>query len=125
MTTSVEARNPETKVSLRQRFTRAAQRLVDVLVCALAFLLAYLLRLDFAIPPPVVDQLQVQLPYVVLLQVVTLGLFGIQTFIWRYVGMAELKAFLKDQSEAKPDAGQFAAKYPSLDQVHAAQHCES
>lgn len=95
MTGSFEGRNHETKVSLRQRFTRAAQWLVDLLVCALAFQLAYLLRFDFAIPPLIAEQRSDQLPYVVLLQVVTLGLFGIQTFIWRYVGMAELKAFLR------------------------------
>ena len=94
MTASTEARNSETKVSLRQRWTRAAQRLVDLLVCALAFQFAYLLRFDFSIPASVSEQLNVQLPYVVVLQVVTLGLFGIQTFIWRYVGMAELKAFI-------------------------------
>jgi FlaA1/EpsC-like NDP-sugar epimerase len=94
MTASPEARNSETKVSPRQRLTRAAQRLVDLLVCALAFQFAYLLRFDFSIPPAIWEQLGVQLPYVVVLQVVTLGLFGIQTFIWRYVGMAELKAFL-------------------------------
>lgn len=93
MTASTEARNSETKVSLRQRWTRAAQRLVDLLVCALAFQFAYLLRFDFSIPASVSEQLNAQLPYVVVLQVVTLGLFGIQTFIWRYVGMAELKAF--------------------------------
>ena len=95
MTASFEGRIHETKVSLRQRFTRAAQWLVDLLVCALAFQLAYLLRFDFAIPPLIAEQRSDQLPYVVLLQVVTLGLFGIQTFIWRYVGMAELKAFLR------------------------------
>ncbi|MGE0360229.1 MAG: polysaccharide biosynthesis protein [Vicinamibacterales bacterium] len=94
MTAATDTRNHETKVSLRQRVTRAAQRLVDLLVCALAFQLAYLLRFDFEIPPVDADQLRLQLPYVVLLQVVTLGLFGIQAFIWRYVGMADLRAFL-------------------------------
>ncbi len=94
MTLSLEALTGETKVSLRQRVTRLAQRLVDVLVFAISFQLAYQLRFDFAIPPAAAEQLTVQLPYVVLLQVITLSLFGIQTFIWRYVGMAELKAFI-------------------------------
>ena len=94
MNASTQVGNQETKVSLRQRFTRAAQWLVDLLVCAIAFQLAFLLRFDFSIPSAVEDQLRGQLPYVVVLQVVTLGLFGIQTFVWRYVGMAELKAFI-------------------------------
>lgn len=86
--------NRQTKISLGQRSTRAAQWLVDVLVCAMAFQLAYLLRFDFAIPSAVGAQFWIQLPLVVLLQVAALRVFGIQLFVWRYVGMAELRAFL-------------------------------
>jgi hypothetical protein len=35
-----------------------------------------------------------QLPYVVLVQFAALALAGVYSFIWRYVGMAEVKAFL-------------------------------
>lgn len=93
MSTGVNSFQGETKVSVRQRLTRLAQWLVDLLVCALAFQVAYLLRFDFAIPPSEVAVLTGQLPYVVLLQVGALTIFGVQTFVWRFVGMVELKAF--------------------------------
>src|SRR5262249_35845237 len=35
-----------------------------------------------------------QLPYVVLIQLAALALAGVYSFIWRYVGMGEIKAFL-------------------------------
>jgi FlaA1/EpsC-like NDP-sugar epimerase len=93
MNETTAAPNKQKKVSPQQHLVRAAQRLVDLLVCAMAFRLAYLLRFDFAIPPEVADQIRMQLPTVMLLKLVTLGLFGIQAFVWRYVGMADLRAF--------------------------------
>ena len=94
MSASTETPNKQKKVSLQQRLVRAAQRLVDLLVCALAFRLAYLLRFDFAIPEDVASLVLVQLPYVVLLKLATVSMFGIQAFVWRYVGMADLRAFM-------------------------------
>ena len=35
-----------------------------------------------------------QLPYVVLMQLAALALAGVYSFIWRYVGMREVKAFV-------------------------------
>jgi FlaA1/EpsC-like NDP-sugar epimerase len=59
-----------------------------------AFVLAYLLRFDFAIPEKDLFRGLVQLSYVVLLQFGMLLLAGVYTFIWKFVGMAEIRAFL-------------------------------
>ncbi len=71
------------------------QRLLDVLILVLAFACAYLLRFEFRPGEADVRALLHQLPYVVLLQVIALYLVGVQSFIWRFIGMAEVKSFLK------------------------------
>ena len=73
---------------------RRTQFLLDIFVLVGAFALAYLLRFDFAIPAKEVQPAMVQLTYVVLLQFTLLLVTGIHTFIWRYIGMAEVKAFI-------------------------------
>ncbi len=75
--------------------TKRAQFLADALILSGAFLAAYLLRYEFAIPPEEIPALLHQLPYVVLLQICALALVGVRTFVWRYVGMTELKAFVQ------------------------------
>jgi FlaA1/EpsC-like NDP-sugar epimerase len=74
---------------------RPAQQIADILTLGLAFVLAYLLRFDFDIPESGRVEALHQLPYVVLLQALFLTLTGVQTFIWRYVGLAEVKPFLQ------------------------------
>jgi len=74
---------------------RPLQFFVDLLVLIAAFTLAYLVRFDFAIPVIEREHFLIQLLPVVLLQFVLLRLAGVYTFIWRYVGMAELRTFLK------------------------------
>ena len=69
------------------------QFVLDLLVLTASFLLAYLLRYDFVIPGKVLFDALVQLPYVVLIQVVALALAGVYSFIWRYVGMREVRSF--------------------------------
>jgi FlaA1/EpsC-like NDP-sugar epimerase len=59
-----------------------------------AFVLAYLLRFDFAIPEQETQRMLYQLPFVLLFQLLLLRLAGIYAFVWRYVGMAEVKAFM-------------------------------
>jgi FlaA1/EpsC-like NDP-sugar epimerase len=59
-----------------------------------AFVLAYLLRFDFAIPEQEKQRMLYQLPFVLLFQLVLMWLAGIYAFVWRYVGMAEVKAFM-------------------------------
>ncbi|MCP9496175.1 MAG: polysaccharide biosynthesis protein [Pyrinomonadaceae bacterium MAG19_C2-C3] len=68
---------------------------LDLMVLIGAFAVAYLLRFDFDIPPEYVSRALVQMPYVVLLQFAMIIAFGIYNFIWRYIGMAEIKAFIK------------------------------
>jgi FlaA1/EpsC-like NDP-sugar epimerase len=70
------------------------QFVLDLWVLTASFLAAYLLRFEFALPKGVLFDALVQLPYVVLIQVVALALAGVYSFIWRYVGMHELRAFV-------------------------------
>jgi FlaA1/EpsC-like NDP-sugar epimerase len=63
-----------------------------VLMSAFAF--AYLLRFDFDIPEQATQHMLYQLPFVLLLQLLILWLAGVYTFVWRYVGMAEVKTFI-------------------------------
>ncbi len=73
---------------------RQLQFALDLTILVGAFALAYLLRFDFAIPRQEIFHGLIQLPYVVLIQFALLFLTGVYAFIWRYVGMAEMKAFL-------------------------------
>lgn len=59
-----------------------------------AFALAYLLRFDFDVPERETQYMLYQLPFVLLLQLLLLWLTGIYAFVWRYVGMAEVKTFI-------------------------------
>jgi FlaA1/EpsC-like NDP-sugar epimerase len=52
------------------------------------------LRFEFEIPEPQKYNLLYQVPLVLLLQLVVLWRAGIYAFVWRYVGMAEVKAFV-------------------------------
>lgn len=73
---------------------RRLQFLLDVLVLMIAFVVAYLLRFDFAIPQEWLRNILVQLPYVVFLQFAALNLAGGRSFIWRYTAIAHVKSFL-------------------------------
>jgi FlaA1/EpsC-like NDP-sugar epimerase len=66
---------------------------IDLLVLVSSFALAYLLRFDFELPRGQAEDFLTQLPYVVLVQMAALSLAGVYTFIWRYVGMSEARAF--------------------------------
>src|ERR1044071_1583284 len=74
----------------RKRFLskRRIHYLLDLIVLVSAFVLAYLLRFDFAVPRSQFTDLFTQLPYVVLIQMAALSLAGVYAFIWRYVGMS-------------------------------------
>jgi FlaA1/EpsC-like NDP-sugar epimerase len=81
--------------SWRSRFlSRPSQFTLDTLVLASAFVLAYLLRFDFALPEVDMHHMLRQIPFVLALQLLLLWLTGVYAFIWRYVGMAEVKTFL-------------------------------
>lgn len=72
---------------------RRTQFLLDLGVLTAAFLLAYLLRFDFHVPQYAREYALVQLPLVVLLQFCALFLVRIYNFVWRYVGLREVKPF--------------------------------
>jgi len=63
-----------------------------VILAAVAYLTAFLLRFDFHLPATVIGQLAQTLPYVVLLRVVTLECFGVHRGSWRHVGSRDLVA---------------------------------
>lgn len=68
--------------------------ILDLLMLGFAFALAYLLRFDFA---PSLTDLQrglVLFPYVVLLQFTAMLFAGVNSYMWRYIGLAEIKAFI-------------------------------
>ena len=83
-----------TSKELQPHLTRGFQFALDVAVLVLAFVLAYLLRFEFALPEAELHNAIQQLPYVVLVQLGALALAGVYSFIWRYVGLGELKAFV-------------------------------
>src|SRR5689334_8986725 len=73
---------------------RRIQFTMDLVMLVAAFTFAYLLRFDFYIPRDNLLAGLRQLPYVVLIQFGALALAGVYAFIWRYVGMAEVRAFI-------------------------------
>jgi FlaA1/EpsC-like NDP-sugar epimerase/lipopolysaccharide/colanic/teichoic acid biosynthesis glycosyltransferase len=75
--------------------TKPAQFALDLLVLVAVFALTYMLRFDFAVPRHEFFNALTQLPYVVLIQFSALCLSGAYAFIWRYIGMSEIKTFLK------------------------------
>jgi FlaA1/EpsC-like NDP-sugar epimerase len=73
---------------------REVQYILDLSLLTVAFVLAYLLRFDFRVPPEYQVFGLAQLPVVVLLQFVVVLFSGIYSFIWRYISMAEVRPFL-------------------------------
>jgi FlaA1/EpsC-like NDP-sugar epimerase len=88
-------RNGGSTVWWARFLTRQVQYTLDLIILVEAFVLAYLLRFDFIIPDRDFNRGLVQLPYVVLVQFLCLKSARIYTFIWRYIGMAEIKPFFK------------------------------
>jgi len=73
---------------------RLLQFTLDVTALSVAFVLAYLLRFDFQIPASQASHLFQRLPYAVTIQISVLLLAGVYSFMWRYVGIPELKTFM-------------------------------
>lgn len=74
---------------------RPMQYALDLLLLTAAFLLSYALRFDFVIPAGAFESALIQLPLVLLIQFGALHVFGIYSFVWRYVGMSEVVPFFK------------------------------
>lgn len=75
--------------------SRSTQFALDVVVLTVAFVVAYLLRFEFVLDGDRLRGLSIQLPLVLLVQFSALFVVGVYSFIWRYVGLAELKAFVR------------------------------
>ncbi len=74
----------------KKRFLIAA----DAFLFAAAFAISYLLRYEFAIPRAEMPAFETQLLFVPLVQTGAMVLLGVYRYIWRYVGVAELKSFV-------------------------------
>ncbi len=74
--------------------SRAVKDACDVLALSCAFVLAYLLRFDFALDAAARSGLWRQLPLVVLIQLLALAVLGVRAHIWRYVGLEEARLFV-------------------------------
>jgi FlaA1/EpsC-like NDP-sugar epimerase len=79
----------------RRLLCRQAQFAVDITILISAFVLAYLIRFDFQLQEREIFKGLSQLPAVLLLQFIALYISGAYAFIWRYIGMAEIKAFIQ------------------------------
>ena len=77
------------------RHLREVQLLLDLTVLAAAFLFAYLLRFDFSIPDTERSRMLVQLPVVLVLQLAAFLMAGIHNFVWRYISLSEVQAFVR------------------------------
>lgn len=66
----------------------------DISAAAVAWLVAYLLRFNFAIPAEHTQMMWQSLPWVVLLQLVAFIYFGLYRGIWRFASVLDLKRIL-------------------------------
>ncbi|MFL5823709.1 MAG: SDR family NAD(P)-dependent oxidoreductase [Solirubrobacteraceae bacterium] len=71
------------------------QLLVDGVLVALAYFLAYWLRFDSAVPSRYEDLLQLTIPWVVPLTLAVLAAFGLYQRLWTFVGQREYEGVLK------------------------------
>ena len=73
---------------------RRVQYVLDLVILATAFLMAYTLRFG-GVPDGInFRKLVFQLPYVVLLQAILFHAFGIYSFVWRYISLREIRPFV-------------------------------
>jgi FlaA1/EpsC-like NDP-sugar epimerase len=82
------------RFTVDRRAVRVVQAVLDAIALVMSFGLAYLLRFDFQIPAASFLVARKQLLLVVGVQIATLLVFGVYRFIWRYVGMAEIRTFV-------------------------------
>src|SRR6267143_5279553 len=82
------------KLARRHWLSAGMQTVLDCSLLAAAFASAYLLRFDFDLPQRERHTLLIQIPFVVLLQFVSLSVTGARNTIWRYTGLAQIKSFL-------------------------------
>ena len=73
---------------------RSVQFAIDLFVLSAVFILAYLLRFDFSIPPRAADTMLRQLPLVVGWQWLLLLALGTYRRIWRFISLVDVPPFL-------------------------------
>ncbi|HPQ39609.1 MAG TPA: nucleoside-diphosphate sugar epimerase/dehydratase [bacterium] len=59
-----------------------------------SFLMAYLIRFDFLMTEQIYRVFQTQLPWVISIQLIVYFAVGLSQFIWRFIGMREVKYFI-------------------------------
>jgi FlaA1/EpsC-like NDP-sugar epimerase/lipopolysaccharide/colanic/teichoic acid biosynthesis glycosyltransferase len=84
-----------TRPSPADLLVKRTQLALDISILVFAFWFSYLVRFEFNLPPADRNAGLHQLPLVVLLQFVALTVTGVRMFVWRYVGLSELRSFLK------------------------------
>jgi lipopolysaccharide/colanic/teichoic acid biosynthesis glycosyltransferase len=78
-----------------ERYMKEVQFLLDLLLLTAAFGAAYGLRYEFGVPAGERSRFLVQLPVVLLCQLSAYFLVGIHNFVWRYISLAEVQAFVR------------------------------
>ncbi len=73
---------------------RSAQFAIDLMIMSGMYVLAYLLRFEFAIPRPMANDMFQQLPFVVGLHWCLLVLLGAYRRIWRFISLVDIPPFL-------------------------------
>ncbi len=74
--------------------SRRIQYGLDLVILAIAFVLSYFFRFDFVMTEEQMIRGLIQMPFVVLIQFTVLTLAGVHSFIWRYIGMSEVRSFV-------------------------------
>jgi FlaA1/EpsC-like NDP-sugar epimerase len=73
---------------------RTVQVVLDAAILSLAYWLAFLFRLEFALPSPWFKVLIFTWPYVVLLQYASLASFSVPRLSWRYISIGDVTRVL-------------------------------
>src|SRR5689334_12262009 len=74
---------------------RVLQHVVDIGTLGVAYLAAFLVRFEFAIPAPLRSTLVVTLPIVITLQLVLLRSYDVHLVAWRYVSLRDARRILQ------------------------------
>src|ERR1700733_5285377 len=72
-------------------FHRSVQLALDLTVLALAYVLAYVVRFEGALPPVMLRTLAWTLPYVVAVYYGAMMVFGVPRLAWRYIALPDVR----------------------------------